>query len=268
MKQDLNSEQLNLIKTTAIAVLRNGQSFVEWIESTRKGNQSYDFLFGGLGSDYFRFLIEHKGKDPEVMTVQQPTGQNGTRGVRCVERAVGPLSQPLVPGGPVIPVEFTRSTEEKKKERSLYDDEPKRSNRPDDRNRAPSRETRARRADRSRSRDRYGRSSRDYDRRDERRRDDRYDKDRRKDDRGRDTRVIERRGDDKGKGNWWEKKKEGPASVPSSPTSVRTPPVDPPPRVSDIDQIRAVKDRISTKPSVEENLKQLKDRIKNRQNSD
>lgn len=47
----------SLIRSTALAVIRNGTSFYEWLRGKRRGDDAYAFLFGGDGSEYYKWCL-------------------------------------------------------------------------------------------------------------------------------------------------------------------------------------------------------------------
>ena len=72
--EDLDREKKTLIRTTAIAVLRNGTSFYEWLRNKRQSEPAYSFLFGGIGSNYYKWCLANS---EEAQKEEQVEAQRG-----------------------------------------------------------------------------------------------------------------------------------------------------------------------------------------------
>ena len=57
MRDQIDQEARSLIRSTAFAVLRNGTSFYEWLRSRRQADPVYSFLFGGIGTEYYKWCL-------------------------------------------------------------------------------------------------------------------------------------------------------------------------------------------------------------------
>lgn len=55
--EKLSIDEKALIRSTAFAVLRNGATFFEWLRNKRKSDPSYVFLYGGVGSEYYKWCL-------------------------------------------------------------------------------------------------------------------------------------------------------------------------------------------------------------------
>ena len=55
--EGLDGDQKALVRSTASAVLRNGAAFFEWLRTKRQADPSYSFLYGGLGSEYYKWCL-------------------------------------------------------------------------------------------------------------------------------------------------------------------------------------------------------------------
>jgi hypothetical protein len=80
----LDDGQRTLIRNTAFAVLKNGTAFYEWLRGKRQSDPEYTFLFGGLGSDYYKWCLTHseearKEEDGPVGAVSSSTNSHRSR---------------------------------------------------------------------------------------------------------------------------------------------------------------------------------------------
>ncbi|KAF4715906.1 hypothetical protein FOZ63_019990, partial [Perkinsus olseni] len=55
----LEPNHVQLIRNTALGVIRNGPQFAEWLQTKRRGDKQYTFLFKGLGHDYYQWCLSN-----------------------------------------------------------------------------------------------------------------------------------------------------------------------------------------------------------------
>ncbi|EER08521.1 hypothetical protein Pmar_PMAR003888, partial [Perkinsus marinus ATCC 50983] len=55
----LEPNHVQLIRNTALGVIRNGAQFAEWLQTKRRGDKQYTFLFKGLGHDYYQWCLSN-----------------------------------------------------------------------------------------------------------------------------------------------------------------------------------------------------------------
>ncbi|KAF4677066.1 hypothetical protein FOL47_003517 [Perkinsus chesapeaki] len=53
----LEPNHIQLIRNTALGVIRNGPQFAEWLQTKRRGDKQYTFLFKGLGHEYYQWCL-------------------------------------------------------------------------------------------------------------------------------------------------------------------------------------------------------------------
>jgi hypothetical protein len=57
--EELDGDYKVIIRNTALAVLKNGVTFLDWIKARRVGEDAYVFLFEGKGSHFFNWCLEN-----------------------------------------------------------------------------------------------------------------------------------------------------------------------------------------------------------------
>ena len=68
---DLTDDKKTIIRNTALAILKNGTSFLDWLMARRKGEATYDFLFGGNGSEFYNWCLLNPAEATQLETVKQ-----------------------------------------------------------------------------------------------------------------------------------------------------------------------------------------------------
>jgi len=56
---ELTDDQRIIIRNTAMAILKNGTSFLEWLMARRKDEAAYSFLFSGKGSNFYNWCLQN-----------------------------------------------------------------------------------------------------------------------------------------------------------------------------------------------------------------
>ena len=78
----LNRDQKALIRSTAFAVLRNGTAFFEWLRVKRQDDSAYVFLYGGTGSEYYKWCLVHREEAEKQDFSEESTKQVEVQEVR------------------------------------------------------------------------------------------------------------------------------------------------------------------------------------------
>lgn len=97
--ETLDEGQKTLIRNTALAVLKNGTAFYEWLREKRKSDKDYAFLVGGLGSDYYKSCLTGdavKVSEGNSLNIQLPS-RSGTDRLRSRSRSPFSRSRQLSP---------------------------------------------------------------------------------------------------------------------------------------------------------------------------
>ena len=67
---ELTDDQRTIIRNTAMAILKNGVSFLEWLMARRKGEGAYAFLFGGKGNAFYNWCLENPTEAANLESVK------------------------------------------------------------------------------------------------------------------------------------------------------------------------------------------------------
>ena len=69
---ELTDDQKIIVRNAAMAILKNGASFLEWLKARRKGEAAYAFLFGGLGTDLFNWCLQYPDEASKLQAASKP----------------------------------------------------------------------------------------------------------------------------------------------------------------------------------------------------
>ena len=83
----------SLIRSTALAVIRNGTSFYEWLREKRKSDDAYSFLFGGDGADYYKWCLMNGEAAFKDITSADATPADASHNSHGDKKAIGAPSE-------------------------------------------------------------------------------------------------------------------------------------------------------------------------------